>query len=144
MKQSYHDHNPYLKECFRLAAISAAQGESSVGALLVKDNTVLGKGTEQSKGFRDVTRHAEVVAILDAVAQHGADSCKDATLYTNVEPCILCSYVIRHYEINQVVYVKRAGEIGGIHSRFPILTTDEIQKWKTPPVVLEVPYESGV
>lgn len=144
MMQSSTDHNRYLKECFRLAAISAEQGESSVGALLVKDNAVLGKGTEQSRGRGDVTRHAEVVAILDAVAQHGADNCKGATLYTNVEPCILCSYVIRHYEISQVVYVKRAGEIGGIHSRFPILTTDEIKKWKTPPEVLEVLYDPEV
>src|SRR5687768_12596658 len=55
MMQSSTDHNRYLKECFRLAAISAEQGESSVGALLVKDNTVLGKGTEQSRARGDVT-----------------------------------------------------------------------------------------
>ena len=66
MKQSFNDHNLFLKECFQLAAISAEQGESSVGALLVKGNTVLGKGTEQSRGRGDVTRHAEVVAILAA------------------------------------------------------------------------------
>lgn len=132
-------HDRFLKECFRLAEISKAQGESRVGAIIVKEGKILGEGTEQSRLRNDVTRHAEVVAILDAIGKHGTDICKGATLYSNFEPCILCSYAIRHYEIGRVIYVMRAGEVGGVHSRYPILVADDIERWNKPPEVIEIP-----
>ncbi len=48
---------------------------------------------------------------MDAVKNAG--SCAGATLYSNVEPCLLCSYVIRHHRIARVVYSKACGELGG-------------------------------
>ena len=131
-------HDQYLKECVRLAEVAREHGESGVGAVVVKDGQILGEGTEESRSRNDVTRHAEVVAILDAIAKYGANACRGATLYSNVEPCILCSYVIRHYQIGQVFYVNRAGQVGGVHSEFPILTTDKISGWTPAPLVTEV------
>lgn len=130
-------HHRFLKECLHLADISSKNNEGAVGAIIVKDGNIVGEGTEQSRLRNDVTRHAEVVAILDAIAKHGADICKGATLYSNVEPCILCSYAIRHYAISKVVFMRRAGEVGGVHSTFPILTTKEITRWGKPPDVTE-------
>lgn len=132
------EHHPFLEECFRLAEISASNGESGVGAVIVRDGQILGEGTEQSRSGNDVTRHAEVVAILHAIERHGRDSCRAATLYTNVEPCILCSYAIRHYRISRVVYVRRAGELGGVHSHYPILRADKIERWGEPPDIIEI------
>jgi tRNA(adenine34) deaminase len=131
-------HDQYLKECYRLAEVAREHGESGVGAVVVKNDQILGEGAEESRSRNDVTRHAEVVAILDAIAKHGVNACKGATLYSNVEPCILCSYVIRHYQIGQVFYVNHAGQGGGIHSEFPILTTDKISGWTSAPHVHEV------
>ena len=133
-------HDRYLKECYRLAEVARGHEESGVGAVVVKDGQILGEGAEESKARNDVTRHAEVVAILDAIGNHGANACRGATLYSNVEPCILCSYVIRHYQIAQVFYVNRAGQVGGVHSEFPLLTTDKISGWTPAPQVNEVHY----
>lgn len=133
-------HDQYLEECYRLAEVVREHGESGVGAVVVKDGQILGEGAEESRSRNDVTRHAEVVAILDAIAKHGANACRGATLYSNVEPCILCSYVIRHYQITQVFYVNRAGQVGGVHSEFPLLTTDKIKGWTQAPHVHEVRY----
>jgi tRNA(adenine34) deaminase len=132
------EHHLFLKECFRLAKISANNGESAVGAVIVKDGEILGEGTEQSRSRNDVTRHAEVVAILTAIERHGRDGCRGSTLYSNVEPCILCSYAIRHYGISRVVYAKRAGEVGGVHSHYPILKVGDIKRWGEPPEVIEI------
>ena len=129
------DHTFYLNRCLELARQAALAGESAVGCVIVNnDGVIIGEGMEQSRTQKDVTRHAEVVAVLDAVQKHG--SCAGATLYSNVEPCILCSYVIRHYQIAHVVFSNYCGELGGTVAPFNILTTDNIATWKTAPTVL--------
>lgn len=130
-------HAAYLGRCLELAQIAKGEGESPVGSVVVLNGKVIGEGSEKSRQQNDVTRHAEVVAILNALSQHG--TCRGATLYTNVEPCILCSYVIRHYQIATVVFSKRAGELGGTNPIFNILTTDKISKWTSPPEVIIEP-----
>jgi tRNA(adenine34) deaminase len=130
------DHEPYLQRCLELAELAAAEGESPVGCVVVKDGVVIGEASEQSRQLKDVTRHAETVAILNAIKDHG--SCQDAVLYTNVEPCVLCSYVIRHHKIKQVVYSRPCGELGGTGPKFPVLTA-EITSWDKVPVVIQYP-----
>ena len=127
------DHNLYLNRCLELAQQAALTGESAVGSVVVKDGSIIGEGVEQSRGLRDVTRHAEVVAILDAIQNHG--SCEGATLYSNMEPCILCSYVIRHYKIAHVVFSNYCGELGGTAKPFNILTTNAINAWREAPII---------
>ncbi|RPE12428.1 nucleoside deaminase [Chitinophaga lutea] len=127
------EHHPYLQRCLELGAMAAAEGESPVGSLIVKDGTILGEAFEKSRQLKDITRHAEVLAVMDALARHG--SCDGATLYTNVEPCILCSYVIRHHKIGKVVFSRYSGELGGAGSRYAILTAEDIVKWGKAPAV---------
>jgi tRNA(adenine34) deaminase len=127
------DHTFYLARCLELAQQAALAGESAVGCVIVKDGVIIGEGTEQSRQLKDVTRHAEVVAVLDAVHKHG--SCEGATLYSNMEPCILCSYVIRHYRIAHVVFTNYCGELGGSVPPFNILTTDTIKSWGSTPTI---------
>ncbi|MEN0053802.1 MAG: nucleoside deaminase [Mucilaginibacter sp.] len=126
-------HNIYMDRCFELAAMAASQGESAVGCVVVQNGEIIGEGYEKSRQLKDVTRHAEVVAILDAIQKHG--TCEGATLYSNVEPCILCSYVIRHHKIAAVVFNKYCGELGGTNEKFNILTTNAINSWISAPVV---------
>lgn len=126
-------HSQYLNRCLELAQEAAAAGESPVGCVIVKDGVIIGEGTEQSRRLKDVTRHAEVVAVLDAVHKHG--NCEGATLYSNVEPCILCAYAIRHYKIAHIVFSNYCGELGGTAQPFNILTTDVISKWGAAPTI---------
>ena len=130
------NHSVYLDHCLALAQCAKSEGESAVGSVVVLNGEIIGEGYEKSRQLHDVTRHAEVVAILDAIAKKG--SCKGATLYSNVEPCMLCSYVIRHHQIATVVFSKHSGELGGTNPLFDILTTDKIIKWgKAPEVIVE-------
>lgn len=126
-------HKIYMDRCYELAAIAASQGESAVGSVVVLNGEIIGEGYEKSRQLQDVTRHAEVVAILDAVQKRG--TCKEAVLYSNIEPCILCSYVIRHHKIASVVFGKYCGELGGTVEKFNILTTNVIKSWEAPPAV---------
>jgi tRNA(Arg) A34 adenosine deaminase TadA len=130
------DHEPYMQRCLELAGQAAAKGESPVGCVIVKDGIIIGEAFEQSRLLKDITRHAETLAILNAVNDHG--NCEGAVLYSNVEPCILCSYVIRHHKIKQVVFSKACGELGGTTPRFPILTA-EIGAWAKAPMVIKYP-----
>jgi tRNA(adenine34) deaminase len=81
-----------------------------------------------------VTRHAEVVAILDALGK--GHQLAGAALYSNVEPCLLCTYVIRHHRLARVVYSRAGGELGGTNPKFNLLTTNELSPWGDPPEVI--------
>ena len=127
-------HKKYMDRCFELAAIAASQGESAVGCVIVHNGEIIGEGHEKSRQLKDVTRHAEVVAVLDAVQKYG--TCEGTILYSNVEPCILCSYVVRHYKIASVVFSRYCGELGGTNEQFNILTTNAINSWASAPAVV--------
>ena len=125
----------FMKRCEELAAIAAERGESPVGSVVVLDSEIIGAGIEAGKSRQDITYHAEVEAVREAVKTHGKDL-SDATLYTTHEPCILCSYVIRHHRIGRVVIQKAVAYIGGASSGYPILTASDIPIWPPPPVVV--------
>jgi tRNA(adenine34) deaminase len=131
------EHQEFMERCIALAEMAAAEGESPVGSIVVKDGKIIGEGYEKSRQLKDITRHAEMVAILDAI-KNGADV-SGSVLYSNVEPCILCSYAIRHYKISEVVFAKFSGESGGTRAPFNILTTTALGLWGQPPKVVHVP-----
>lgn len=136
--KSRKEHLYYLKRCFQLAEESKAKGESPVGSLVVVDGVTVAEATEWARRKQDVTCHAEVEAIREVVQRLGPAVLVQAILYSSHEPCILCSYVIRHYQIKQVVYAVPAGEIGGHKSNFPLLSTESITKWGAPTTVLQL------
>ena len=117
-----------MERCLELAKKAAEAGESAVGSVIVKEDRIIGEGYEMSKQLGDITRHAEMMAILDAL-KHTRDI-PGAVLYSNVEPCILCAYAIRHYRIAEVVYCRPAGELGGTN-----LLTAEFKSWGAPPAI---------
>lgn len=129
-------HDGFMQRCYELAEIARSEGESPVGSVVVKDGVILGEGSEKSRQLRDITRHAEVVAILDALKNSG--SLEGTTLYTNVEPCALCSYMIRHHKIKTVVYVKACAELGGTCHPEKLLTTNDISSWGTAPEIIQL------
>ena len=127
-----------LTRCDALARIAASHDESPVGSVVVLGDAIIGEGVEASRAHRDVTFHAEVEAIRAAVATHGRDL-SAATLYTTHEPCLLCSYVIRHHRIARVVIRHAVPDVGGVTSRLPVLTTTEVASWGPPPIITWIP-----
>ena len=124
----------FIQRCEELALKAAQNHESPVGSVVVVENNIIGEGIEAARSKQDITCHAEVEAIRDAVKKHGNDL-STATLYTTHEPCILCSYVIRHHRIGRVVIRQAVAHIGGVTSVYPILTARDIPIWGEPPTV---------
>lgn len=113
-----------MERCDELAKLARNKGDNPVGSVIVLSHKIVGEGMEQSKRLNDVTRHAEVVAIRNALRMR--ENLEGATLYTNVEPCILCSYVIRHHRIKKVVFSKYSRKPGGTREPYNILTATDI------------------
>jgi tRNA(adenine34) deaminase len=129
-------HEYYMKSAIDLALIAKARGDSPVGAVVVQDGVIIAEGIEGGKTKKDITFHAEIEAIREANIITGNSDLSDCTLYTTHEPCIMCSYVIRHSKIPTVVFGISVVETGGTHSFYPILTDTKIKIWGKPPRVV--------
>jgi len=128
-----------MKRCFELAEQAKQNNESPVGSLLTDGmGNILAEGIEANKGKNDVTCHAEIEVIRNALKKLPATDLQNTVLYSTHEPCVMCSYVIRHYGICKIVYSISAGEVGGASSNFPILKTEIITRWKSPPEIINL------
>lgn len=130
-------HEYYMKICIDLALEAKARGDSPVGSVLVKDGTIIGRGVEKGKSKKDITFHAEIEAIREGNEYLGDQDLSNCALYSTHEPCIMCSYVIRHAKIHTVVFGIPTVETGGIHSFYPLLTDTKIKKWGKPPRIIK-------
>lgn len=118
-----------------LAAEAARAGNTAVGTVVASGEHILAEAEEQTPEGPDPFAHAELVAVRGAMAAAGRRHLPDATLYTNVEPCFLCSYAIREARIGRVVIRRSTPEIGGATSRYPLLTAGDISRWGRAPEV---------
>lgn len=130
------EHAFFMRRCIALAAIARQRGDSPVGCVLVKDGQIIAEGIEGGKTHRDITYHAEIEAIRQATERLQSQDLSACVMYTTHEPCIMCSYVIRHTKINTVVMAITTGDIGGSSSAYPLLSDTTIKKWGKPPVLI--------
>ena len=93
-----------MREALKLANQAQEHGEVPVGALIIRDNTVIGRGFNQPISTSDPTAHAEIRAIRDASATCENYRLPGATLYVTIEPCTMCVGAIIHSRISEVVY----------------------------------------
>ena len=127
----------YMRKCIEIGGGAARAGEAPVGAIVVRDSRLVAQAGEEVKATVDVTAHAEIVAIRRASRAEGALDLSGCTLYTNVEPCVLCSYAIRRVSIERVVIGAPTGALGGVSSDHPILTEPGIPGFGAPPSITQ-------
>ena len=94
----------YMREALLLAAAAQARGEVPVGAVVVKDGEIIGRGYNQPISGHDPTAHAEVVAMRDAARRMGNYRLTGCELYVTLEPCIMCAGAIMHARVARLVY----------------------------------------
>ncbi len=128
-------HSPYIQRCRELASESAQTGNTPVGAVVVWQGLIIGEGREATRPQNDITYHAEVEAIRAAL-QWTEAKLWECDLYTTHEPCILCSYMIRHYRLARVLFDVAVPGVGGVNSPYPVLTATDISVWGPPPILL--------
>jgi tRNA(adenine34) deaminase len=111
----------FMLEAIVLARRAAEAGEVPVGAVVVKDGAVVGRGHNQPVSGRDPTAHAEVVALRDAAVNIGNYRLVDCALYVTLEPCAMCAGAIMNARVNRVVYGAadpKAGACGSVVDLF--------------------------
>jgi tRNA(adenine34) deaminase len=106
----------FMTAALALAHEGASHDEVPVGALVVLNGEIVGRGYNQPIGSHDPTAHAEVKALRDAAARVGNYRLPGATLYVTVEPCAMCAGAIQHARIARVVYGTREPKTGACGS----------------------------
>ena len=94
----------FMREALALAQQAEALGEVPVGAVVVKDGVIIGRGCNQPIAAHDPTAHAEIVAMRDAAAKIGNYRLAGCELYVTLEPCAMCAGAIMHARVGRVVY----------------------------------------
>jgi tRNA(adenine34) deaminase len=107
-----------MREALKLAREARAAGEVPVGAVVVLEDRLLGKGKNQIETLGDPTAHAEILAIGAAASALGEPRLTGATLYATLEPCLMCAGAIVLARLERVVYAApdpRAGACGSLY-----------------------------
>ena len=94
----------FMQIALDLAQQAAAAGEVPVGAIVVKDGVIIGRGSNAPITTHDPTAHAEIRAMRDAAQHLGNYRLVDCTLYVTLEPCAMCSGAIQHARIAKLIY----------------------------------------
>lgn len=94
----------YMRVALQLAQDAANAGEVPVGAIVVKNGEIIGRGSNAPISSHDPTAHAEIRAMRDAAQYLGNYRLVDCELYVTLEPCAMCSGAIQHARIAKVIY----------------------------------------
>jgi tRNA(adenine34) deaminase len=106
------EHEPFMQLALEQAGLARAAGEVPVGAVVVLDGEVVGRGHNASVLRTDPTAHAEVVALRDAAVRVGNYRLVGATLYCTVEPCLMCFGAAMLARVSEVVYGAADPKVG--------------------------------
>ncbi len=106
----------FMAEALRLAREGGALGEVPVGAVVVKDGEIIGRGFNAPIFRQDPTAHAEIIALREASRNLGNYRLPGCELFVTLEPCVMCSGAIIHARIARVVFGARDPKTGACGS----------------------------
>jgi tRNA(adenine34) deaminase len=111
-------HERWMAQALREAGHAADEGEVPVGAIIVHNSMVIGRGYNRTEGLGDATAHAEILAIGSASETIGDWRLEDCTLYVTLEPCPMCAGAMVQARIPRLVYATtdpKAGACGTLY-----------------------------
>ena len=117
-------HDLFMREALALARQAGASGEVPVGAVVVVEGRVIGRGANSPIARSDPTAHAEMLALREAAQAAGNYRLEDATLYVTLEPCVMCAGALVAARIKQLVFGTRDLRFGGVRSKFRIADSE--------------------
>ena len=103
-----------------------AEGEVPVGAVVVKDGEIIGRGYNQPIGRHDPTAHAEIVAMRAAAAALGNYRLPGCELYVTLEPCVMCSGAMMHARLSKIIYGARDPKTGACGSVVNVFLSEQL------------------
>jgi len=117
-------HEPFMQKALSLARFAQEHGEVPVGAVVVLEGEVIGRGANGSITENDPSAHAEITAIREAAKAIANYRLERATLYSTIEPCVMCAGAIVTARISRLVFGARDIRFGGVRSKFRIADSD--------------------
>ncbi len=116
-----HSDELWMEEALREAQRALALGEVPVGAIVVRDGRVVGRGCNRPLSDNDPTAHAEILALREAGQTIRNYRLPDCDLYVTVEPCAMCAGAITHARIRRLIYGAEDPKAGAVHSMLQVL-----------------------
>jgi len=114
-----------MARCIALSRRAVAAGELPFAAVIARDGEIVAEAENRVARDRDVTRHAEIIAIADAQRRLGTRLLRDCTLYSTVEPCPMCAFPAREAQVGRVVFALRSPLMGGL-TKWNVLRDSEL------------------
>jgi tRNA(adenine34) deaminase len=111
----------WMREALRAAQRALQAGEVPVGAVVVCDGRIVGRGWNRNLLDSDPTGHAEIVALREAGAAIGNHRLSDCELFATIEPCAMCAGALVHARIRRLVYGADDPKAGAVHSVMQVL-----------------------
>jgi tRNA(adenine34) deaminase len=115
-----------MKYTIELAKKAFEKGDVPVGAIVVKNGDIIGEGHNEKEIFKDPTMHAELIALKNAAKYVGDWRLNDCTLYSTLEPCIMCAGAILHFRIQRVVFGVTEPKFGGVVTKAALFDIDTL------------------
>ena len=109
-----------MAEALELARSAEAVGEVPVGAVVVRNGEIIGRGANAPISRHDPTAHAEILALREAAEKIGNYRLEGATLYCTLEPCIMCAGALVQARVSRLVFGARDLRFGGVRSKFQL------------------------
>lgn len=113
-----------MKAAIAEAELARDEGEIPVGAVVVLNDKIIGRGHNRIEALNDPTAHAEIIAITSACTFLSDQRLKDATLYVTLEPCPMCAGAIMLSRIKRCIYGSSDPIMGSLGSRYNIKRDD--------------------
>ncbi len=128
----------FMNEALKEALKAFETDEVPVGAVIVNKNHIIARGYNMTQQLRDVTAHAEMIAITSASNFLGAKYLMDCTLFVTLEPCVMCAAALKWAQLGKLIYGASDPREGFTRLNEPILH----KKTEVVPGILEEPSSS--
>ncbi len=113
-----------MDEALALAREAQASGEVPVGAVVVVDGGICGRGFNSSIRMSDPTAHAEILALREAARRMNNYRLEGATMYATLEPCVMCAGALVAARVTRLVFGARDLRYGGVRSKFALADSE--------------------
>jgi tRNA(adenine34) deaminase len=116
----------WMEEALRCAKRALEMGEVPVGAVVVCDGRVIGRGWNRNIADSDPSAHAEIMALREAGAHLGNHRLGDCELFVTIEPCAMCAGAMVHARIQRLVYGSDDPKAGAVSSVMQVLNHPQL------------------
>ncbi len=116
-----NEYEHWMREALKLAQTAFEMDEVPIGAVVIVDNKIVGKGFNRTITDCDPTAHAEIVALRNAASQLGNHRMPAATMYVTIEPCAMCAGAIVQARLATLVYGAADAKAGAVDSLMNLL-----------------------